>query len=186
MMPDSSSDQPSQATVAQVYPQPLPPSGSFGVATPDSNSRVVRAVLITVAIFVGLGIIGVGAISFATWYFAKSFHNVPSATFTESDLGIAIYPGAEPSLRGSRAEIGGTSILSAEYFTRSSVDQVISFYREKAGPNAHLTTTSHGSELRLSTASGDLTTVKIMRVPDASGGETYIAITRRTKLTVSR
>jgi hypothetical protein len=169
----------------QMSPQQTDPElahATFvGAPAPDSNSRVVKAVLITVAIFVGLGVIGVGTIGFAMWCFAKSVHEVPSATFTESDLGVAIYPGAEPSLRGSRAEMAGKTMLDAAYFTQDSMDKVMAFYKKKAGPNAQPITTSHSSGFRLSKATGDTTTVWIMRVPDESGGKTYIEIGHVTK-----
>jgi hypothetical protein len=177
-MPDLSSDQPAQDPSPKIYSQPLPPPESFRAPTHQSKSPVVKAVLITVAIFVGLGVIGAGILGFGAWYLAKSVHSVPSATFTEADLGIAIYPGAEPSLRGSRMELAGKTMLSATYITTDSAEKVIAFYNEKAGPSAHLITTSYGSEFRLSKAPGDFTTVKVMRVPDGSGGKTYITINR--------
>jgi hypothetical protein len=160
---------------------PVADQANFVSPGPDSNSKVAKAVLITVAIFVGLGIIGVGIIGIGTWYLAKSVHAVPSATFTESDLGIAIYPGAEPSLRGSRAEIAGKTMFDATYFTTDSMDKVIAFYNSKAGPTAHLSTTTHGSGFRLSKTAGDVTTVQVMRVPDESGGKTYIKIVHVTE-----
>jgi hypothetical protein len=184
-MPDSLSDQPSQETSPQDFPQPLSPPKSTGVPAPDSDSRVIKAVLITVAIFVGLGVIAVGVIGAGVWYLARSVHNVPSATFTARDLGIVIYPGAEPSLRGSRAEIAGTTMLKASYFTSDSADKVIAFYKEKAGPDATLITTSQSSGFRLTTATGDVTTVKIARVPDESGGKTYFMIEHVTKIVTS-
>ena len=184
-MSDPSSDQSPQIPSSQDSPQPLSPPKSIGVPAPDSDSRVIKAVLITVAIFVGLGVIAVGVIGISMWYFAKSVHNVPSATFTESDLGIAIYPGAEPSLLGSRAEIAGTTMLRATYFTSDSVDKVIAFYKEKAGPNAHPITMSHGIGFRLPAAGGDVTTVKVARMPDESGGKTYIMIEHVTKAVTS-
>ncbi len=180
-MPDSSSDQPPQVTSSQIYSQPLSPPESFAAPIHKSNSPVVKAVLIVVAIFVGLGVIGVGVVGFGVWYLAKSVHAVPSATFTERDLGIAIYPGAEPSLTGSRVEIGGRTVVSAVYFTRDSVDQVIAFYKDKAGITAHFLTTAHGSEFRLSAGLGNTTTVGIMRIPDASGGKTRIHIRHATQ-----
>jgi hypothetical protein len=181
MMPDSSSSQPPQATLSQVQSQPLPPAGSFATPAANSDSRVVKAVLITVAVFVGLAVIGAGVIGFGVWYLAKSVQHVPSATFTESDLGIAIYPGAEPSMRGSRAEIAGKTMLSAAYFTQDSTDKVMAFYKEKAGPNAQPITTRHSSGFRLVEATGEVTTVSVRRVSDKSGGETYIAITHLTE-----
>jgi hypothetical protein len=189
-MPDSPGDEAAHVTSPQIYSQPLPPPESHGfpvhgVPAPNPNSRVVKAVLITVAVFIGLGVIGVGAVGLATWYFAKSIHNVPSATFTERGLGIAIYPGAEPSLRGSRAEIAGTSILSGTYFTKDTADQVIAFYKQRAGPSAHLSTTSYGSMFSVHTDAEDITTVKIVSVPGQSGRETYITITHRSKVTIS-
>ncbi len=180
-MPASSTDQAFQPASPQIDAWRLSPPESLGAPAPHSNSRVLKAVLITVACFFGLGVLGVGAVGWATWYFARSIHNVPSAAFTESDLGIAIYPGAEPSLRGSRGQFAGKSMLDATYLTRDPVDQVIAFYTQKAGPAVRLTTLSHGSELRLSSANGDRTTVQIMSVPGGSGGLTYIRIMRVTE-----
>ncbi len=181
-MLDSSSSQPPEGRSSNVYSEPLIRPEPIGTPARDSDSRVLRAVLVTAAIFIGLGFIAVGAVGFGVWYLAKSFHAVPSATFTENDLGIAIYPGAEPSLRGSRAELAGKTMVNATYITADSADKVIAFYKEKAGPSAHLTTTSRGSEFRVTGAAGEFTTVKVMRVPDGSGGETYIAIMRVTRV----
>jgi hypothetical protein len=183
-MPVSSTDQTLQAASPHIEAQPLFPPEPFSAPAPRSNSRVVKAILITVACFFGLGVLAVGALGFATWHFARSIHAVPSATFSETDLGIAIYPGAEPSLHGSRGQFAGKSMLNATYLTRDPADQVIAFYQQKAGPTAHLTTLSHGSELRLSRAEGDRTTVQIMSLPAASGGLTYIRIMRVTEAAV--
>jgi hypothetical protein len=72
-------------------------------------------------------------------------------------------------------------MLSATYITTDSADKVIAFYNEKAGPSAHLITTSYGSEFHLTKSPGDFTTVKVMRVPDGSGGKTYIKIEHITE-----
>lgn len=183
-MPDLSSDQP-RAASPQDYARPIYPPASPGAATPNSDSKVLKAVLITVAIFVGLGVIGVGVIGVGMWYVAKSVHTVPSASFTEDDLGIAIYPGAEPSLRGSRGELAGKTMLNATYFTPDPADKVIAFYQQKAGPNAHVLTTSHGSMFRVTRSAADVTTVSVMTVPDESGGKTYIRIGRITEAPAS-
>ena len=58
---------------------------------------------------------------------------------------------------------------------------MIAFYKEKAGSDAHITTTSHGTGIRLSRAKGDMTTVQVMSVPSGSGDLTYIKIMRVTE-----
>jgi hypothetical protein len=180
-MPDSPENQ-----IPQIDPQPtysqLSPLHVSDDPGPASNSKVVKAVLITVAVFVGLGVLGLGAVGFGTWYFARGIHRVPSATFSEAELGIAIYPGAEPSLNGTRSEIGGKAMVNGIYFTRDSADQVIAFYREKAGPKAQFTTTAGASRFRISLGGGGTTTVTIMRIPDPSGGLTSIRIVHLTQI----
>ena len=185
-MPDSSSNQLPQATSPLVPSQPQPPQGSSGAPAASSDSRVVKAVLITVAVFIGLGVISVGVIGFGMWYITKSVQRVPSATFTESDLGIAIYPGAEPSMGGSRIEIAGKTMVNAIYFTRDSVDQVIAFYKEKGGPNARLHETKSGTQVRISAAAGNSIIVEIMRISDASGVRTRISILKATQAAAPR
>lgn len=174
-----------QISSQQPHTQLVPPE-FLGAPTPNPNSKVVKAVLITIAIFLGLGVIGFGVIGFGMWYLAKSVHRVPSAMFTESDLGIAIYPGAEPSMSGSRTEIAGKQLVNAAYFTRDSVDQVVAFYKEMAGSNARLTTTPHGARLRISAAAGVSIVVDIMRISDAAGGRTRISILKATQAATSR
>lgn len=177
-MPVLRGDRPPEVSPALPYAQPIHPPGTFAAPPPSSNSKTVKAVLITIAVFVGLGVLAVGALGFATWYFGRSIHEVPSASFTASDLGIAIYPGAEPSLHGSRARIAGKSLLNATYYTADPVEQVVAFYKQKAGPKALPIASRRGSAFRVSTAAGDTTTVHIMRVPDEPGGTTYITIAR--------
>ncbi|MGD0913471.1 MAG: hypothetical protein ABR928_16380 [Terracidiphilus sp.] len=183
-MTDPSSDQP-QAAPPQAYAQPIYPPSISGAPAPNSDSKVLKAVLITVAIFVGLGVIAVGVIGVGMWYVAKSVHEVPSASFTENDLGIAIYPGAEPSLHGSRAVLAGKTMLNATFITADPEDKVIVFYQQKAGPNASVVTTSHGSMFRVTRSAADVTTVSVMTVPDGSGGKTYIRIGRITEAPAS-
>lgn len=176
-MSDPQENQAPQGNTQQPY-APLAQTEFVGAfnRTSNPNSRVAKAVLITIAVFVGVGVIGAGAIGLGAWYLAKSMHNVPSSTFTKDDLGVAIYPGAEPSLTGSRGELAGRTLISATYFTSDSVEQVIAFYKEKAGPNASLTTRARGSEFRLTASAGNTTTIGIMRIPDSSGGKTFIRI----------
>jgi hypothetical protein len=179
-MPDSTENQDPQPTSSQTYTEPLAPP-PFCAPELKSGSTVLKAVLIVIAIFVGLGVIGAGIAGWGVWHLSKSVHEVPSATFTEKDLGIAIYPDDEPSMTGSRAELFGKTLVSARYFTPDSIDKVIAFYKEEAGPKVRIITDAQGTRLRIPETGGGSITVGIMRFPDASGGKTYIKILHTTQ-----
>ncbi len=79
----------------------------------NSGSSALKIVLIVLALFIGLGILGAGAFGFFVWRVAHAVHvsgsgsdvtlHTPggtltansSETFSTSDLGTDIYPGAE-------------------------------------------------------------------------------------------
>ena len=185
-MPDPPSDQPSPAPSRQAGSYPLYQGASYAAPASKSDDKIVTAVLITIGILVGFGVLALGAVGAGVWYLAKSIHTTPSASFTESELGVAIYPGAEPSLRGSRAEIAGKSILNATYYTSDPMEQVLAFYLLKAGPHARRTTTTRGSVFRISRSAGDFTTVQVSRIPNQPGGKTYIAIMRMANARAQR
>ncbi len=123
------------------------------VAPAKTGPSALKIVLIVVAIVVGLGILGVGAVSFVIYRAVHGIHvsgsgdhaqmtmNTPGGAFTASttenfsasDLGTDVYPGAEAGKGGARMTLPGGSWVSAVYVTPDSKDQVVSFYKSRLG-----------------------------------------------------
>jgi len=174
-MPDQPENPAPQMNTQQSYPPPqyvgVPPS------QPRSNS--MKIVLIIGAVFIVICLICGGIVGFGIWRATKSMHRVSSDTFTASDLGIAIYPGATPSKMGMRMQMGNRTMINAFYLTPDSTDQVTAFYKDKAGPNARITTLANVTRIHVPTSvGGESVTVEIAPSTDGSGNKTRINIVR--------
>jgi hypothetical protein len=180
-MSDSFNDSPQT-----VYVQPPPPP------PPKSGSSALKIILIVVAIFVVLGIIAAGVVGYGIYKVAHAVHtaangqisfNTPgggvSANITQpvsaSDLGIPIYPGAVQGKGALHLNIAGKSMVTANYLTADSKDQVLAFYKDKAGVNAQSTTTDSGGVFTINSA-GDSVTVTVVQSPNMNDGKTQITI----------
>jgi hypothetical protein len=192
-MPDSTENQAPLGSSPQPY---TPPPAA--VPPPKSGSSALKIILIIVGIFVALCILVAGVIGYGVYRVAKSVHkdangqvsvSTPGGTFsantsdsfTESDLGIAIYPGATQGKGGMRMNIAGKQMITAIYLTSDSQDQVVAFYKDKVGPNAETVTTSNGAQLVTTASNGDAITVTITPASDSSEGKTQITIIRASK-----
>jgi hypothetical protein len=186
-------------TMADPTSSQVPPPGSFqpvpppvGAPPPKSGSSALKIILIILAVFVGLGIIGAGIVAYGVYRVAHSIHkdaegNISvttpkgtitansSDTFTESDLGIAIYPGATQGKGGLRMTIAGKSMVTANFLTPDSPDKVIAFYKGKAGPNAQTMTTGAGGMITMQNGSSSVT-VTVSQSASENNGETQITI----------
>jgi uncharacterized OB-fold protein len=158
-----------------------------------SGNNTVKIILIIVGIFVGLGILGAGAFGFIVWRVAHSVHvarsgdqvtlNTPggsisadaSESFTASDIGTDIYPGATSGKGGMRMSLPSGSMVTAIFVTADSKDQVLAFYKDKLGSGASSYESSEGAVV---TANKDNDSVVVTITPNASeyDGKTQIAI----------
>lgn len=192
-MPDPNSSQVPPPGSFQPVPgsfQPVPTQ--YGAPPPKSGPSALKVILIVLAILVGLGMIGAGIVAYGVYRVAKTVHrdadgnisvNTPkgtftantSDTFTASDLGIAIYPGATQGKGGLRMNIAGKSMVSANFLTPDSPDKVIAFYKDKAGPTAQTMTTGNGGIITLQSGSNSIT-VTIMQSASENNGQTQITI----------
>jgi hypothetical protein len=193
-MPDPTSSQVPPPGYQQVLApgsyQPVPPP--VGAPQPKSGSSALKIILIILAVFVGIGIIGAGIVGYGIYRVAHSIHkdadgnisvNTPkgtitansSDTFTESDLGIAIYPGATQGKGGLRMTIAGKTMVSANFLTPDSPDKVIAFYKDKAGPNAQTMTTGAGGMITMQNGSNSVT-VTVSQSASEHNGKTQITI----------
>jgi hypothetical protein len=66
-------------------------------------------------------------------------------------------------------------MVTANYLTRDSKDQVMAFYKDKAGPNAQSMTTDNGGQITIVNGT-DSILVTVMQSPNMNGGETQITI----------
>jgi hypothetical protein len=197
-MPDSTENQASLGGSAQPYTPPSPTTQAVGAPPPQKGSSALKIVLIVVGIFVAIGIIGAGVVGYGIYRVAHAVHtaangqfsiNTPKGTisantannFTESDLGIAIYPGAQQGKGGLRMNIAGKSMVSANFLTSDPKDQVIAFYKDKIGPNAQSIMTDSGAQFVLSASNGDTVTVSIAQIASMNEGKTQITIIRASK-----
>lgn len=195
------SDLPNNPAPFAGAPQSYTPAPTPQPAAPPpvkSGSSALKIVLIIVGIFVAIGVIGAGVVGYGIYRVAHSIHKTAdgqisietpkgaitantSNTFTESDLGIAIYPGAEQGKGGLRMNIAGKSMVSAMFLTSDSKDQVISFYKDKAGPNAESVSTDSGAQFVTAASNGDTVTVTIAQDAESNNGKTQITIIRASK-----
>jgi hypothetical protein len=192
----------SDSTNSQV-PQPVPQPGSFqpvpppvAAPPPKSGSSALKIILIIVAIFAGLGIIGAGIIGYGVYRVAHSIHKDangqitintpkgaitenPNETMTASDLGIAIYPGATQGKGSLRMTIAGKSMVTANFLTPDPAAKVMTFYQGVAGPNAQIMSTGTGGMITMQSGSSSVT-VTVNQSASENNGETQITIVHTT------
>ena len=163
---------PSQPTTPPYPPVIYPP--------PKKGPSALKIVLIVVGIFFGLGLIGLGILGYGIYTVAKSANITTNAQpLTESDLGVAIYPGAEQKAN-ARMTIAGKDTLTATFLTSDSKAQVIAFYQSNLDPSAKYTPNNNGGSFILDKASGDVI-VTVSQSPSLEGGKTQIVIVHATK-----
>jgi hypothetical protein len=187
-------------------PQPNwpPPSAQPGVP-PKSGMSATKVILIVVGVFLVLGVMVVGLLGVAGYYFVKSAHKdangqttldspfgsiktLPSDQITEQDLGIAIYPGAIPEKFGSIAKMSSITVLSAHFRTTDSADKVIAFYKDKAGPGAQIMALPFGvgTQIQMQGQAGTSVKILITQLANQSESETRIQIDHATEAEASK
>ena len=156
------------------YPQAMYPSQKKGTSA-------LKIVLIIVGIVVGLGVIAVGAAGVAFYKFAKSSNMTTSSQpATAADLSVPPYPG---SLQGKslRMTMMGNDMITANFLTSDSRDQVIAFYRNSLGPGAADITSFNAESLKLEKGAGESVMVTVSDQLGGIGGKTQITIVHITK-----
>jgi nitrate reductase NapE component len=174
-------------------PMAAPVAATTPVQPAASGNNTLKIVLIIVGIFVGLGILAAGAFGFVVWRVAHSVHvshsgdqvtlNTPGGSisantnesFTASEIGTDIYPGATTGKGGMRMTLPTGTMVTAIYVTADSKDQVLAFYKDKLGSGASSYESGEGAVV---TANKDNDSVVVTITPNASeyDGKTQIAI----------
>jgi hypothetical protein len=171
----------------------LPPAA----APARSGGSAVKVILIVVAVFIGMGIIGAGIFGYGVWRISRAVHvsggsgadrqvtiNTPGGTitadssekFTASELGTEIYPGARPGHGSMRMEMPTGSMVTATFITSASKDQVLAFYKANLGSAATVVDMPDGAILTLPRGQQESVTVTITSKPSENDGKTKIAI----------
>jgi hypothetical protein len=134
------------AAVGPVAVAPPPPP----IVAKSGGGGALKIILIVIAVIVGIGILGVGALTFVVHRAIKSSHvhqdgdnvkvETPFGTVESNkdpskaaaDLGIDIYPGAEVQKNGAAsATFGNIRTVSASFISSDPLDKVCAFYKEK-------------------------------------------------------
>lgn len=196
----ASSSQPGFAPVQSGYTPPAPPvtpTPGFAPSGPrpaGGGSTAVKIVLIIVAIFVGIGILGASIVGYGIWRVGHAIHKaahdgnitIPSTngslsissnqTFSAADLGTDIYPGATAGQGGMRMSTPGGSWVTGIFLTSDSKDQVVNYYKTKFGADSAFMETSEAAILTLKKGEKESIMVTISAKPGEDNGKTKIAI----------
>ena len=169
-----------------------------GVAAPKSGgSSAVKIILIIVGVFVCLGILAAGVVGYGIWRVSRAVHNYsangvtintpggaitsnPVKTYTADELGIDIYPGAQPTKGGLNMTLPTGSMLAANFVTSDSKDQVVAFYKGKVGSNAATMDTADGAYINWNKSTKDSVVISITQKSNQSDGKTQIHIVHTT------
>ena len=197
---------PSTSGPAYVPVAPVVPGGPVAVpyqAAPvqaKSGGGALKIILIVIAIFIGLGILGAGAFGFMVWRIAHAVHvsgsgnqatlNLPGGsittntneTYSASELGTDIYPGATSGKGGMRMSFPTGSVITAIYVTSDPKEQVVSFYKAKLGSEASVFDSGTSAMLSVQKSKQESVMVTISANPSQDEGKTKISITH-TKTT---
>ena len=171
--------------------QPIAPPASSG-------SSALKIILIVVAIFVGLGILGVGVVGYGIYHVAHNLRvsgngdkmsvSTPGGTvnintnqsYSASDLGTDIYPGAQPVKGGMKMNLPTGSMVSGIFMTTDSKDQVVAFYKGKLGSDVSVMDTSDAAILTLKKGEQESVMVTVTSKASQDDGKTKISIIHTT------
>jgi hypothetical protein len=194
--------QPGFAPVQSGFSPPPPPPGMqpMGAApmpARSGGSSAVKIVLIIIAIIVGMGILGVGAIGFTIWRVAHAvkvsstsngngsvtvhtaggtFSANSAKTFTADELGVDIYPSSTATQGGMRMDMPSGSWVTGVFLTTDSKDQVVAFYKDKLGSDATSMDTGDSAIVSMKKGEKETITVTVSQKPNEDQGKTKFAI----------
>ncbi len=185
------------AAPVPTAPAPAAPVAAAPGAPAKSGSPILKIVLAVVGVIVLISLLGVGACIFGIYKAkqkmqqfaqeAKVTHSfgTPEVTTEKTPapsetapppvpaVGDLAYPGSTATQSGGSMSFGGIGVSGQEYMTTDPLDKVVSFYKDKLGPNASLMEQGNRAHFTV-TGSNGITTVIIER--EESEGKTKISI----------
>ncbi len=167
-------------------------AASSAPAGNPKSSNALKIILIVVAVVVGLGILGIAAVSFIGYRIATHtrvrnhdgnvrvetpFGTVQSTTDPDEaarNLGVELYPGAEV-VKGttSNMNMGSMQTAAADFETGDAAATVADFYKKKV-PGANVISSQADHYAIISTDKKNMLTISI----EPKGGKTRIHIAR--------
>jgi hypothetical protein len=97
-------------------------------------------------------------------------------TYSASDLGTDIYPGAQSVKGGMRMESPTGSMVTGVFVTSDSKDQVVAFYKSKFGSGASTFDTADGAILTLPVGDKESVMVTVSAKQSENDGKTKLVI----------
>jgi hypothetical protein len=184
--------QPLGRASAAVSSSPAPAATSL--ATGPQSNNALKVILIVVAVIVGLGILGIAAVSFIGYRIATHtrvrnqdgnvrvetpFGTVQSSTDPDEaarNLGVELYPGATV-VKGtsSNMNMGSMHTAAAEFESSDPANSVAEFYKSKV-PGANVVSSNADHYSIISTDKKNMLTISI----EPRDGKTRIHIARVT------
>ena len=180
-------------TRAAAAAQPATDQPTTAPAT--SGSSAVKIILIIVAVIMGLGILGLGAIGYVGWRVSRAIHvtgpngqmtiQTPegkvdlnaSQTFTAAELGTDPYPGAQSARGGMNMNSPTGSMVIGSFLTSDSKQQAVDFYKGKFGGNTMVMDTADGAIITFAKSKQESVMVAITANQSRDNGKTRITIT---------
>ena len=102
-----------------------------------------------------------------------------SGAVSESELGVAVYPGATPTSDGDRRTVMDNAIVSQSFVSDAPVDQVINFYKSKMVGYASIY--ASGSGVAISMRPNARESIEVSIGPATRGGKTSFTISHSKK-----
>jgi hypothetical protein len=183
---------PSAATPAVAgFAQPAAPPARSG-------SSAVKIILIIVAIFAGLGLLALGTVGYGIWRVSRAVHMSGNGdkmslstsngtldidareTYSASDLGTDVYPGAESVKGGMKMKTSGGSLVTGIFVTSDSKEQVVDYYKGKLGSDASVMDMPEAAILTLKKGEQESVLVTVTSKASQHDGKTQISITHST------
>jgi hypothetical protein len=167
-------------------------------APAQSGGSALKIILIILAVVVGLGILGMGAVGFFAWRVAHAIHvsgngsdvtiHTPggslsantSENYTAADLGTDIYPGAISGKGSMRMSLPTGSVVTAVYLTGDTKDQVLAFYKEKFGSDASIFDSGDATVMTVNKGEQETVMVTITKGTSDNEGKTQVTIVHTT------
>jgi hypothetical protein len=179
---------------APVAGVPVAAPVQYAAPAAASGASALKIVLIIIAIVVGLGILGIGALSFTVWRVSRAVHingnngqmtvQTPGGTitadssenFTASELGTDVYPGARSVRGGMRMNLPTGSMVTGIFVTTDSKEQVLDYYKSKLGSGASTYDSGDSALVTLNQGQQETIMVTISARASQEDGKTRISI----------
>jgi hypothetical protein len=156
---------------------------------------VVKIVLIVIGIVVFVFLLIGAVVGYGIWRVAHAVHEaahgdkitIPGAsggsfsvntnkTYSASELGVDIYPGASSSRGGMKMDLPTGSMTTGIFVTSDAREKVVAFYKAKLGADASVMESDDGAVLTQKKSDKEQVMVTVTSRANENDGKTRIAI----------